>query len=116
VAVWPDMVPAPLPPPPSQLAQHEGPPGDAPPPKVKRTTEGKGVRSPFAPPASDEPIEISADEVESVDDFSDDQLTERADSQFDPWLAQLLFGYCPPEALPFERPPPPTAMPGKDPA
>jgi glycosyltransferase involved in cell wall biosynthesis len=102
LAIRPEVPPAPLPPPPAQLAAAVPVP-DGPPPRIKRSTEGKGVRSPFAP--GDEPIEISADEVESIEGQA-----------VDPWLALLLFGYCPPEALPFERPPPPTAMPGKDPA
>jgi glycosyltransferase involved in cell wall biosynthesis len=32
----------------------------------------------------------------------------------DPWLAQLVHGYCPPDALPFARPTPSTNFPGRD--
>jgi glycosyltransferase involved in cell wall biosynthesis len=34
-------------------------------------------------------------------------------SHVNPWLAQLIFGYCPPERQLFERHTPPTTMPGK---
>jgi hypothetical protein len=86
-----------------------------------------GVHRAHSP--GDEPVEISADEVESLDDVEDVDDVQSMDgdegpppataasvaARVDPWLSQLLFGYCPPEALPFERPPPPTAMPGKEP-
>lgn len=35
-------------------------------------------------------------------------------SSIDPWLAQLVYGYCPPESGLFERHTPPTTMPGRD--
>ena len=35
-------------------------------------------------------------------------------SAIDPWLAQLVHGYCPPESGLFERHTPPTTMPGRD--
>jgi glycosyltransferase involved in cell wall biosynthesis len=108
-----DLKPAPLPPPPARLRRGSGP---------HRALTLSG----------DEPVEISADEVESLDDVDDVGDVDDVQSmdgdegpppataasvaaRIDPWLSQLLFGYCPPEALPFERPPPPTAMPGKEP-
>lgn len=76
--VLPPLPPPPLPPPPAAVAA-----------------------------ADDEPMEVSADDVESVED-------EAPSDGLDPWLAQLFFGYCPPEAVPFERPAPPTNFPGRD--
>ena len=35
-------------------------------------------------------------------------------SALDPWLAQLVHGYCPPESQLFARHVPPTTMPGRD--
>ncbi len=35
-------------------------------------------------------------------------------SALEPWLAQLVHGYCPPESGLFERHTPPTTMPGRD--
>lgn len=35
-------------------------------------------------------------------------------SALDPWLAQLVYGYCPPESQVFARHVPPTTMPGRD--
>lgn len=35
-------------------------------------------------------------------------------SAINPWLAQLVHGYCPPESGLFERHTPPTTMPGRD--
>lgn len=35
-------------------------------------------------------------------------------SALDPWLAQLVHGYCPPESHLFDRHTPPTTMPGRD--
>jgi hypothetical protein len=34
----------------------------------------------------------------------------------EPWLAQLVHGYCPPDGQAFLRPAPPTNFPGRDPA
>lgn len=36
-------------------------------------------------------------------------------SAIDPWLAQLVHGYCPPESGLFDRHTPPTTMPGREP-
>jgi hypothetical protein len=77
------------------------PPPLAPPPaKLQSPTQ------PLTPP-QEEPDEVSPDDIESVE--------EEAPRELDPWLAQLIFGYCPPEATPFERPAPPTTFPGRDP-
>ncbi len=36
-------------------------------------------------------------------------------SRLNPWFAQLVYGYCPPESQLFTRHVPPTTMPGRDP-
>lgn len=82
----------------------------------------------------DDPEEVGADEIEEVS--ADDPSASQADetpamaseesvmtvdtdpspppSAIDPWLAQLVHGYCPPESGLFERHTPPTTMPGRD--
>lgn len=74
------------------------------------------------------------DEVELVNDESFDSLSDEEpdheidaqelhaletsaappDSRLDPWFAQLVHGYCPPESQLFTRHVPPTTMPGRD--
>lgn len=81
-----------------------------------------------------EPIEeVRDDELEMVNDESfqslhdgdDDELHEGElealetsaappPSRLDPWFAQLVHGYCPPESQLFTRHVPPTTMPGKN--
>ncbi|MBK7865181.1 MAG: glycosyltransferase [Archangiaceae bacterium] len=60
----------------------------------------------------DEPDEISSDEIESVEEEAPREPV--SGGKLDPWLQQLLWGYCPPDAVPFERPPPPTNFPGRE--
>lgn len=78
------------------------------------------------------PEEVHDDEVELVNDESyaslhdgDDEIdagelhaleTSAAPppSALDPWFAQLVHGYCPPESQLFNRHVPPTTMPGRD--
>ncbi len=67
------------------------------------------VTQPLTGQSIDEPMELGPDDVESVEDEA-----HPAAAAIDPWLSQLLFGYCPPDALPFERPAPPTTFPGRD--
>ncbi len=54
-----------------------------------------------APALADDDV-LSADDVaepvEAADDLAGEDLYGAAPSARDPWLAQLLFGYCPPEA------------------
>lgn len=89
---------------------------------------------PLGPPAipalaEDEVAEIDADEVMDVEEPSDtgdeimeaDEAIQTVDtdaspppSALDPWLAQLVHGYCPPESHLFDRHTPPTTMPGRD--
>jgi glycosyltransferase involved in cell wall biosynthesis len=80
-----------------------------------------------APPEADGPLPAD-DFVEPVDeiDYADaapaEAIAELApppslpEGYVDPWLAQMAYGYCPPEATVFHRPPPPTTFPGRDPA
>jgi hypothetical protein len=75
---------------------------------------------------SDEPEEISNDEIMEADDAENaDDLIEPGGpgstldeegpaSIIDPWYAQLVHGYCPPEGSQFARHPPPTNFPGRD--
>jgi hypothetical protein len=79
--------------------------------------------------AEDEIAEIGADEVMDVEDVPEsgeeimeaDEAIQTVDtdpspppSALDPWLAQLVHGYCPPESHLFDRHTPPTTMPGRD--
>ncbi|MDX2013768.1 MAG: glycosyltransferase [Myxococcaceae bacterium] len=86
-------------------------------------------------PADAEPVEeVHDEEFELVNDESfqslhdgddDDELHESElealdtsaappPSRLDPWFAQLVHGYCPPESQLFTRHVPPTTMPGKN--
>lgn len=63
-----------------------------------------------APAAADEaPVMASEESVTTVDTDA-----SPPPSAIDPWLAQLVHGYCPPESGLFERHTPPTTMPGRD--
>lgn len=82
------------------------------PPKIPRAKP-----EPLPPPVPDEvtnapeePLAMAAEEaVMTVDTDS-----APPPSAIDPWLAQLVHGYCPPESGLFERHTPPTTMPGRD--
>jgi hypothetical protein len=69
---------------------------------------------------SDEALEsqhASPDEVIEADSLSVDPTSQEVSlppSALDPWLAQLVHGYCPPESQLFARHVPPTTMPGRD--
>lgn len=67
---------------------------------------GAGPRD--AAEATDE-AELAADDVHAVDTDA-----SPPPSAIDPWLAQLVHGYCPPGSHLFDRPVPPTTMPGRD--
>jgi hypothetical protein len=56
-------------------------------------------------------MEISPDEIESVGE----EEAPREQARPPPWLQQLLWGYCPADTAPCERPPPPTNFPGREP-
>lgn len=94
---------------------------------------GAPVLTKEAATTQDEVVEVHEDEVELVNDESflsmhdgdDDEIdggelhaleTSAAppDSRLDPWFAQLVHGYCPPESQLFTRHVPPTTMPGRD--
>ncbi len=64
------------------------------------------------PPPESEPI-LSADDLAEPADEPELGALE-ADGPVDPWTAQLLFGYCPPEGAAFARHTPPTNFPGRD--
>jgi hypothetical protein len=59
---------------------------------------------------SDETEMVASEEVHTVDTDA-----SPPPSAIDPWLAQLVHGYCPPGSHLFDRPVPPTTMPGRDP-
>lgn len=62
------------------------------------------------PPPADEAVVMASEEsVTTVDTDA-----SPPPSAIDPWLAQLVHGYCPPESGLFERHTPPTTMPGRD--
>ena len=88
------------------------------------------IASPALGGGPEEPLQITDDDVHLVDaaDAAEDNELLAADevdaveadaspppSAIDPWLAQLVHGYCPPDSHLFERPVPPTTMPGRDP-
>ncbi len=111
------------------------PPGVSPPP-LPATSVGVATTTNTARAAAahDEVVEVHEDEVELVNDESvlsmhdgdeDDEIdagelhtleTSAAPppSSLDPWFAQLVHGYCPPESQLFTRHVPPTTMPGRD--
>ena len=134
------VIPAP---PPSAPASARAPASDlaaiAPPPSRPGSTglpavppPAPNAARPGAPSvdtAEDEVAEIDADEVMDVDEPSEsveeimdaDEAIQTVDtdpspppSALDPWLAQLVHGYCPPESHLFDRHTPPTTMPGRD--
>lgn len=108
-----EQIPVLTPPPPS--------PGQIPPPSLASLPPPPlpppPMTQPITPPPAEEPMEISNDEIESVEEEAPRVTVPMAaaGATIDPWVAQLLFGYCPPEAVPFERPAPPTTFPGRDP-
>jgi glycosyltransferase involved in cell wall biosynthesis len=62
------------------------------------------------PPFADEAPVMAAEEMVTTVDTD----ASPPPSAIDPWLAQLVHGYCPPESGLFERHTPPTTMPGRD--
>lgn len=71
-----------------------------------------------------EPLD-EVDEVQAVEDPEAIEEILEADADvdippslpgglIDPWLSQVLFGYCPPDSSHFTRPTPPTNFPGRD--
>ena len=59
--------------------------------------------------ADESPLMASEESVTTVDTDA-----SPPPSAIDPWLAQLVHGYCPPESGLFSRHTPPTTMPGRD--
>jgi glycosyltransferase involved in cell wall biosynthesis len=134
--------PRPLAPPPLSRISGVIPPIDLkplPPPPPSRISGVIPHPPPPVPPAiapaveeiaDDEVHEIGDDDVHSVDPGAsgDVELLEAVDesvttvdtdgslppSAINPWLAQLVHGYCPPGSDLFNRPVPPTTMPGRD--
>ncbi|MGQ0507314.1 MAG: glycosyltransferase family 4 protein [Myxococcaceae bacterium] len=70
-------------------------------------------RAPTLEPLDDVQDEIISSEglMEGTDAPEPVALT---DGKLDPWLAQLVWGYCPPEGTHFARHTPPTNFPGRD--
>lgn len=62
-----------------------------------------------AAPVDESPLMASEESVTTVDTDA-----SPPPSAIDPWLAQLVHGYCPPESGLFSRHTPPTTMPGRD--
>lgn len=72
-----------------------------------------------------EPVDEEVDEAEAVEEQEAIEEILEADAAVDvpptipgglvdPWLSQILFGYCPPESIHFARPTPPTNFPGRE--
>src|SRR5262249_33512252 len=71
------------------------------------TQPREAMNSP-SPGGPEEAEEVGSDDV--VDVASPSQ-TGLPISILDPWLSQVVHGYCPPEGTQFSRPTPPTTMP-----
>lgn len=71
--------------------------------------EAEGPAAPADAEADSAPAEVPEESVMTVDTDA-----SPPPSAIDPWLAQLVHGYCPPESGLFERHTPPTTMPGRD--
>jgi hypothetical protein len=89
--------------------------------EIEEITDGDGPEEVGA----DEIVEVSDDPSASQSDEAPAMASEESvmtvdtdpsppPSAIDPWLAQLVHGYCPPESGLFERHTPPTTMPGRD--
>jgi glycosyltransferase involved in cell wall biosynthesis len=85
-------------------------PGEPPPSRADEAVEisDAEVQAVEAPGADGEVV-LAAEEVDPVDTDS-----SPPPSAIDPWLAQLVHGYCPPGSHLFDRPVPPTTTPGRD--
>ncbi|PZR13912.1 MAG: hypothetical protein DI536_11315 [Archangium gephyra] len=73
------------------------------------------------PPKPAPPVPSLVDEPEEPLAMAPEEMVMTVDtdsalpaSAIDPWLAQLVHGYCPPASGFFERHAPPTTMPGRD--
>ncbi|MBL8922358.1 MAG: glycosyltransferase [Myxococcaceae bacterium] len=102
------------------------------PPLVRLVPGATGA--PVLTRAAEDIEEVQDDEVEMVNDESFASLHDEQDeheeidshvhsldtsatpppSRLDPWFAQLVHGYCPPQSQLFTRHVPPTTMPGRD--
>ncbi|HVE85317.1 MAG TPA: glycosyltransferase [Myxococcales bacterium] len=70
------------------------------------------------PAAAGEPEEADPDDIVEPDDVVDLEASAQSGlpmSILDPWLSQVVHGYCPPEGIQFSRHTPPTTMPGREP-
>jgi glycosyltransferase involved in cell wall biosynthesis len=77
--------------------------------EIKEIDEIVEVPAPPPPLVDDSPVMASEESVTTVDTDA-----SPPPSAINPWLAQLVHGYCPPESGLFERHTPPTTMPGRD--
>ena len=87
--------------------------------KPKPREEIVEVLSDDVMPVEDDALDeaASSDEVMEADGLGVDPTSDEVSlppSALDPWFAQLVHGYCPPEAQLFARHVPPTTMPGRD--
>jgi hypothetical protein len=113
VVAAPATLPAPRPstPTPPPLRPSSRPPEPAGAPRLP--VETLEISDAELQPIESEPEEeelLGGDEVSPVD-----AETSPPRSAINPWLAQLVHGYCPPGSHLFDRPVPPTTTPGRDP-
>lgn len=133
----PSAVQKAVPPPAVPVHKLRSSPGHKSPLSKKKSTPG--YPSPVAPAPVDEPEEISNEEIAEIEEAVDATAEIAADeadevdthelsetdvhdvsaapllvTKLDPWLSQLVHGYCPPQPTDFHRPPPPTTFPGRD--
>ena len=91
-------------------APRSAPIAGAPAPTPAQTGPAQTGPAQTGPSATSDDAPVMAEEsVTTVD--TDPSLPQSA---INPWLAQLVHGYCPPESGLFERHTPPTTMPGRD--
>lgn len=102
----PPAIPAPAPPPAGAAVIST--PLTQLPPALRSAALARHGRTPTVP--GEEPMEISPDEIM---EFNEVSLVSRV-TRIDPWFAQLVHGYCPPDGIQFSRHAPPTTFPGRE--
>lgn len=78
---------------------------------VEEIADHEVIADPAAATGDESGEVMEADEVEAQAIESNEAPLP---SKLDPWLAQLVHGYCPPDAPSFNRHTPPTNFPGRD--
>ena len=87
---------------------------DAGEPEEVSDDEVMAVHDEAAPPGGDDVPEAEGDDVPEAEADEAPSGEVSMLSLLDPWLAQLVHGWCPPDAGAFSRLPPPTTFPGRD--